>query len=89
MAQIAVEKKINSEDSAYRDMVQKKKLYAKFGLKEYWVVIPGDEEIEIYTLKDNAYHLYKAHMAPRISLAKRLKDRINGYILIRNVLLNI
>lgn len=52
---------IISENSAYRDMVQKKKLYAKFGVKEYWIVIPEGEEIEIYTLKDNAYQLYKAY----------------------------
>ncbi len=52
---------IISENSAYRDMVQKKKLYAKFGVKEYWVVIPEGEEIEIYTLKDNTFQLYKAY----------------------------
>ncbi|TVL98290.1 MAG: restriction endonuclease [Candidatus Brocadia sp. WS118] len=52
---------IISENSAYRDMVQKKKLYAKFGVKEYWIVIPEGEEIEIYTLKDTAYQLYKAY----------------------------
>ncbi len=52
---------IISENSAYRDMVQKKKLYAKFGVKEYWIVIPEGEEIEIYTLKDNTYQLYKAY----------------------------
>ena len=50
---------IVSENSAYRDMAQKKKLYAKFGVKEYWIVIPEGEEIEIYTLKDNTYLLYK------------------------------
>lgn len=52
---------IISENSAYRDMVQKKKLYAKFGVKEYWVVIPEGEEIEIYTLKDNTFQIYKAY----------------------------
>lgn len=52
---------IISEHSAYRDMVQKKKLYAKFGVKEYWIVIPEGEEIEIYTLKDNTFQLYKAY----------------------------
>jgi Uma2 family endonuclease len=42
-------------------MVQKKKLYAKFGVKEYWVVIPEGEEIEIYTLKDKTFQLYKTY----------------------------
>lgn len=52
---------IISESSAYRDMVQKKKLYAKFGVKEYWIVIPEGEEIEIHTLHNNTYQLYKAY----------------------------
>ncbi len=56
---LAVE--IISENSAYKDMVQKKRLYARFGVKEYWVVIPDCEEIEIYILKDNTYRLYKSY----------------------------
>ena len=52
---------IITENSAYRDMVQKKKLYAKFGVKEYWIVIPEGEEIEIYILKDNTFRLCKAY----------------------------
>ena len=50
---------IISENTAYRDLVQKKSLYAKFGVKEYWVVVPEEESIEVYTLKDNTYMLYK------------------------------
>lgn len=52
---------IISESTAYRDLVQKKKLYAKFGVKEYWIVIPGEELIEVYILKDNTYMLHKTY----------------------------
>ncbi len=52
---------IISESTAYRDFVQKKKLYAKFRVKEYWIVIPEEESIEVYVLKDNIYTLYKAY----------------------------
>ena len=52
---------IISEHSVYRDMVQKKRLYARFGVKEYWIVIPEEEEIEVYILKDNAYQLYRTY----------------------------
>ncbi len=53
---IAIE--IISESSAYRDFVQKKRLYARFGVREYWIVIPEEESIQIYILKDNAYTLH-------------------------------
>lgn len=52
---------IVSENSAYRDIVQKKNLYARFGVKEYWIVIPETEEIEIYMLEENHYQLYKTY----------------------------
>jgi Uma2 family endonuclease len=52
---------IISESTAYRDLVQKKKLYARFGIKEYWIVVPGEESIEVYILKDNTYILYKTY----------------------------
>ena len=50
---------ISSENSVYRDMVQKKRLYARFGVKEYWIVIPEEREVEVYILKGEAYQLYK------------------------------
>ncbi|GBD97708.1 hypothetical protein BMS3Abin06_02609 [bacterium BMS3Abin06] len=52
---------IISESTAYRDFVQKKKLYAISRVKEYWIVIPEEESIEVYVLKDNIYTLYKAY----------------------------
>lgn len=51
---------IISENTAYRDLVQKKKLYARFGVKEYWIVLPKEESTEVYILKDNAYTLHKS-----------------------------
>ena len=52
---------IISENTAYRDLVQKKKLYSKFGVKEYWIVVPGEESVEIYILRDNVYQPYKTY----------------------------
>lgn len=56
---LAVE--IVSETTAYRDLVQKKKLYARFGVREYWIVLPEESSIEIYTLKENTFVLHKAY----------------------------
>jgi Uma2 family endonuclease len=50
---------ILSENSAYRDIIQKKKLYAKYGVKEYWIVVPGEKTIDIHILKDKTYQIYK------------------------------
>lgn len=52
---------IISESNAYRDLIQKKRLYAKYGVKEYWIVIPEEETIEVYILKDNVYTLHKTY----------------------------
>jgi Uma2 family endonuclease len=50
---------ILSESSAYRDMVKKKKLYAQFGVKEYWIIDPEEKTVEIYTRKDISFTLIK------------------------------
>ncbi len=65
---------IISENTAYRDFVQKKKLYAKFRIKEYWIVIPGEELIEVYVLKDNTYMLYKTYNKNDALESSVLKD---------------
>ena len=52
---------IISETTAYRDLVQKKKLYARFRVKEYWIVLPEESSVEVYALKDNAFGLYKSY----------------------------
>ncbi|MBM4064912.1 MAG: Uma2 family endonuclease, partial [Planctomycetes bacterium] len=51
---------ILSESSAYTDMMKKKRLYAKFGVKEYWIVDPDGKTIEIYRLKEGVFILAKS-----------------------------
>jgi len=51
---------ILSESSAYTDMMKKKRLYAKFGVKEYWIVDPNGKTIEIYRLKEGVFILAKS-----------------------------
>jgi len=65
---------IISENSAYRDMVQKRRLYEKFGVKEYWIVIPKESLVEIYTLKDNLFQPYKAFHKNTVLESPYLKD---------------
>jgi Uma2 family endonuclease len=48
---------ILSESTAYNDLIKKKKLYAKHGVREYWIVDPGEKSIEAYSLVDKEYVL--------------------------------
>lgn len=48
---------ILSESTAYYDLVKKKRLYAKFGVREYWIVDPDGKTVEIYSLKNGAFVL--------------------------------
>lgn len=50
---------ILSPSSAYYDLVEKKELYEKFGVKEYWIVDPKKHWAEIYVLKKGKYVLHQ------------------------------
>lgn len=46
-----------SPSTKRRDVTVKKEVYEKFGVKEYWIINPADESIEVYILKDNKFIL--------------------------------
>lgn len=48
---------IISPETKERDLGLKKKLYAKSGVQEYWVVYPEEKKIELYSLSKNQYLL--------------------------------
>jgi Uma2 family endonuclease len=48
---------ILSPFSVRRDRQRKMRLYAQFGVKEFWIVDPGNHGIEVFTLKSGAYEL--------------------------------
>lgn len=50
---------ILSPTTAYYDLIEKKELYEKFGVKEYWIVDPKKKWIEIYTLEERKYKLHQ------------------------------
>jgi len=49
-----------SPSSVRRDRYDKKDLYARFGVKEYWIGDPANQSLEILTLKDGHYELHCA-----------------------------
>ncbi len=46
---------IISKGTAQHDRKTKKKLYEKFGVKEYWIVDPKSETIEVFVLENSQY----------------------------------
>ena len=48
---LAVE--ILSPSNSFKDRNQKKNLYQKFGVKEYWIIDPGNKTIEIYEFESD------------------------------------
>jgi Uma2 family endonuclease len=71
---------ILSESTAYQDMVKKKKIYAQFGVKEYWIIDPGEKTAETYSLKDNSFFLTKRFTEKDIlesTLLPRLKIELS------------
>src|SRR5215470_7921618 len=47
-----------SPSSVRRDRYDKKELYARFGVKEYWIGDPANKALEILTLKANRCELH-------------------------------
>ena len=43
--------------SAYYDLIEKKEVYQKYKVKEYWIVDPKRKTIEIYKNSDNGFVL--------------------------------
>ena len=50
---LAVE--IMSPSSTFYDTVEKKEVYRKYGVKEYWLVFPDEKGIEVLTLEKQGY----------------------------------
>ena len=69
---------ILSPRSARRDQVEKRGIYARFGVKEYWLVDPASHYIEINKLVDG---LYQEHAIASDSEAEELPTEINSALL--------
>jgi Uma2 family endonuclease len=49
-----------SPSSVRRDRYDKRELYARFGVKEYWIGDPANKSLEILTLREGRYDLHCA-----------------------------
>lgn len=48
---------VHSPSTANRDRGHKMEVYQKYGVREYWLVSPGDRSIEVYLLQDGRFRL--------------------------------
>jgi Uma2 family endonuclease len=46
---------ILSPSTAYRDLTKKKRLYEQHGVREYWVIDPDEQTVEIFELANERY----------------------------------
>ncbi|CAG5002812.1 hypothetical protein DYBT9275_02970 [Dyadobacter sp. CECT 9275] len=51
---------IVSKSTFQLDTKEKKEIYEKYGVKEYWIVFPEFKKIEVYQLTKNGYILFNA-----------------------------
>jgi Uma2 family endonuclease len=51
---------IISPTSVLRDRIDKKNLYERMGVQEFWLIDPQYEEIEVFVLENNRYELFSA-----------------------------
>lgn len=51
---------ILSPSTAAKDLKQKYELYEEYGVKEYWVVYPGEKVINLYTLENGRYRALRS-----------------------------
>jgi Uma2 family endonuclease len=49
---------IISPTSFYRDVHEKKELYERFRIPEYWIVDPANRTIEVFVLENEKYRLF-------------------------------
>jgi Uma2 family endonuclease len=47
------------EKNAYYDLSPKKDIYEKYGVKEYIIIDPIAQNVDLYVLKDGAYYLHQ------------------------------
>lgn len=62
-----------SKGSFYIDTVDKKEIYQKYGVKEYWIIFPEYDTIEVFSLENDAYKIFSKGTDDEIVKSKLLE----------------
>jgi len=46
-----------SPSTSKKDLIEKKDLYERHGVREYWIINPNDKSVQVYLLKEGKYKL--------------------------------
>jgi Uma2 family endonuclease len=68
---------IISPSSVMRDRVDKKNLYERLNVKEYWIIDPAYQDIEIYTILNGRYELLSGVTMLEGSLKSNILDGVS------------
>lgn len=66
---------ILSPSTAHNDRGRKMQVYAKCGVKEYWLVTPGEKTIEQYLNQDGQFFLHAVYALHSELALKRMNER--------------
>lgn len=50
-----------SPSTSKRDLINKKRIYAKYGVKEYWIADPQEKTVDLFILNDKQFDLKKRY----------------------------
>ena len=63
-----------SPSTGWNDKTHKKDVYEQFGVREYWIVSPGDRSVEQYILTDGRYELRDIYYQYPDWMLKNMKE---------------
>ncbi|MFN8577071.1 MAG: Uma2 family endonuclease [Candidatus Sericytochromatia bacterium] len=67
---------IISPSSLKRDIEDKRLIYQKFGIKEYWLVFPNEKAVEVLELVDSTYTVYDHAYTEDIDKEQKVKSKV-------------
>lgn len=63
-----------SPSTALKDFNEKFNLYQKHGVKEYWIVDPGNRTVHVYTMENGSYMTRNLYLEPEMIQSVVFKD---------------
>jgi Uma2 family endonuclease len=63
-----------SPSTSHRDVFDKKRLYEQNEVREYWIVDPDSETVEVHVLVDDEFAFHERHVGDGTAASALLND---------------